>query len=79
MFRLAKVLSRGIPSIQTMRIAKRNVLAMTIHITPMRKESENVNRTYTNNNGESVSNWFFHFILTSSFVFLYSTAYATNG
>lgn len=64
MFRLPKELSRGIPSIQTMRIAKMapepSVLAMTIHTGPTCKESENFKPTnskvYANRNGESVCN-----------------------
>lgn len=64
MFRLPRELSRGISSIQAMRIAKMapesGMLAMTIHSGPTGKESEIFKSTdskgYVNRNGESVCN-----------------------
>lgn len=62
MFRLLKELSRGVLSIQAMRVAKMapqpRVLAMTIHTGPPCKESENVrvadSKVYVNGNRHSV-------------------------
>lgn len=64
MFRLPKELSRVIPSIQAMRVAKMapepGVLAMTIHNRPTCKKSENFkptdSRVYVNRSGESICN-----------------------
>jgi len=64
MSRLSKELLRGIPSIQTLGIAKvapeRSVLAMTIHTVPTCKESENFKSTkstvYVNRYGETACN-----------------------
>ena len=66
MFRLPKVLWRGIPSIQTMRIAKMapepSMLAMTFHTGPTFKFRPTHFGVYVNRNGERVCNLVISFL-----------------